>query len=109
MQAVKSVSQKKNHFIVFIHDVSDYDRAAVASISLLIKWKNNNRKSIVGRQCFLSLISFIARHFYYFLIYFSSIYLFFIVFLLLPENLEIFLLIQKTDIFRVYQKQIDVN
>lgn len=45
-------AEKKHHLMFFIHDVSDYvDRPhRVASISLLIKWKNNNRKSIA--MCF---------------------------------------------------------
>lgn len=37
------INEIKKHFYCF-YDVSDYRRNSVASISLLIKWKNNNRK-----------------------------------------------------------------
>lgn len=57
----------------FIHAVHQIT-ASVASISLIIKWKNNNRKNIVVDKVFVKSRS--LRTFYYFLIYFLSIYLF---------------------------------
>lgn len=74
MQAEKIIQYEKPPPGCFIHTVSDYD--TVASISLIIKWKNNNRKSIVVDHVFLSWISFIAVEFTTFWFIFLSVYLF---------------------------------
>lgn len=67
-----------------MYRIIEGEQAAVASISLLIKWKNNNRKqagkkSLARPQSTMCFWFFkfnivYARQFYYFLIYFLIVY-----------------------------------
>lgn len=86
MQAEKIIRYEKLPPDCFIHTVSDYD--TVASISLIIKWKNNNRKSIVVEDVFFKLYLVYCRRVYYFLIYFFYQFIYFRCFLITKIFIE---------------------